>query len=161
MKKTFLFLATCLAMTMAATSCGDFIETSDNGDLDGYWQLSQVDTLANGVQVDMTSSKVFWGVQGKFLTMLDTRQAPSYGYMFRFEHRADSLLLSDGRVNDRNVNDTLLTNVDVLRLWESTSWPNTSSWSACQASVWCCEARCSGCISASFNPKWSLDFNSC
>ena len=38
MKKTFLFLATCLAMTMAATSCGDFIETSDNGDLDGYWQ---------------------------------------------------------------------------------------------------------------------------
>ena len=58
MKKTFLFLATCLAMTMAATSCGDFIEISDNGDLDGYWQLSQVDTLANGVQVDMTSSKV-------------------------------------------------------------------------------------------------------
>lgn len=115
MKKTFLFLATCLAMTMAATSCGDFIETSDNGDLDGYWQLSQVDTLANGVQVDMTSSKVFWGVQGKFLTMLDTRQAPSYGYMFRFEHRADSLLLSDGRVNNRDVNDTLLTNVDVLR----------------------------------------------
>ena len=77
MKKTFLFLATCLAMAMAATSCGDFIETSDNGDLDGYWQLSQVDTLANGVQVDMTSSKVFWGVQGKFLTMLDTRQAPT------------------------------------------------------------------------------------
>ena len=76
MKKTFLFLAICLAMTMAATSCGDFIDTSDNGDLDGYWQLSQVDTLANGVQVDMTSSKVFWGVQGKFLTMLDTRQAP-------------------------------------------------------------------------------------
>ena len=74
MKKTFLFLAICLAMTMAATSCSDFIETSDNGDLDGYWQLSQVDTLANGVQVDMTSSKVFWGVQGKFLTMLDTRR---------------------------------------------------------------------------------------
>ena len=135
MKKTFLFLATCLAMTMAATSCGDFIETSDNGDLDGYWQLSQVDTLANGVQVDMTSSKVFWGVQGKFLTMLDTHQAPSYGYMFRFEHRADSPTST------------------CCALWESTSWPNTSSWSACQASVWCCEARCSGCISASFNPK--------
>lgn len=65
MKKTFLFLAICLAMTMAATSCGDFIETSDNGDLDGYWQLSQVDTLANGVQVDMTSSKVFWGCAGQ------------------------------------------------------------------------------------------------
>ena len=90
MKKIFLLAASLVL----ATSCGDLIETSDNGNLDGYWQLAQVDTLATGVTADMTDSKVFWGVQGKFLNVLDTHEAPSYGYMFRFQHTADSLWLS-------------------------------------------------------------------
>ena len=109
MKKTFFLLLACMSLT---ASCGDLLETSGNGDLDGYWQLSQVDTLASGASADMTESKVFWGVQGKFLTMLDTHQS-AYGYMFRFEHTADSLLLSDGRINNRT--DSLLTNVAPLR----------------------------------------------
>ena len=111
MKKIFLLAASLVL----ATSCGDLIETSDNGNLDGYWQLAQVDTLATGVTADMTDSKVFWGVQGKFLNVLDTHEAPSYGYMFRFQHTADSLWLSDARVNNREVSDTLLTDVTPLR----------------------------------------------
>lgn len=111
MKKIFLLAASLVL----ATSCGDLIETSDNGNLDGYWQLAQVDTLATGVTADMTDSKVFWGVQGKFLNVLDTHEAPSYCYMFRFQHTADSLWLSDARVNNREVSDTLLTDVSPLR----------------------------------------------
>ncbi len=112
MKKIFFLLVASLVL---ATSCGDLIETSGNGDLDGYWQLAQVDTLATGATKDMTNSKVFWGVQGKFLNVLDTHESPSYGYMFRFQHTADSLLLSDARVNNREVSDSLLTDVSVLR----------------------------------------------
>ncbi len=111
MKKIFLFAAG-LVLT---TSCGDLLETSDNGDLDGYWQLARVDTLATGTTKDMTSSKVFWGVQGKFLDVLDTHRSPTYGYMFRFQHTADSLWLSDARVNNREVSDSLLTDVSPLR----------------------------------------------
>ena len=33
-------------LLMSLTSCE--IETSENGDLDGYWHLEQVDTLATG-----------------------------------------------------------------------------------------------------------------
>lgn len=111
MKRTFLLFAACLVM---ATSCGDLIETSDNGNLDGYWQLAQVDTLQSGVSADMTDSKVFWAVQGKFLDIIDTHQA-NYGYMFRFQHTADSLLLSDARINNREMSDSLLTHVSPLR----------------------------------------------
>ncbi len=112
MKKTYLLLAASVIM---ATSCGDLLETSGNGDLDGYWQLAQVDTLATGATADMTGSKVFWGVQGKFLNVLDAHNAPSYGYMFRFRHTADSLWLSDARVNNREVSDSLLADVSSLR----------------------------------------------
>ncbi len=111
MKKSFLLLAACLVM---AVSCGDLFETSGNGDLDGYWQLSQVDTLQNGASADMTGSKVFWAVQGKFLDIIDTHRG-NYGYMFRFQHTADSLLLSDARVNQRELFDSLLTDVSPLR----------------------------------------------
>ncbi len=111
MKKIFLLVVSAVL----ATSCGDLLETSGNGDLDGYWQLARVDTLATGATVDMTGSKVFWGVQGKFLNVLDTHESPSYGYMFRFQHTADSLWLSDARVNNREVSDSLLTDVAPLR----------------------------------------------
>lgn len=112
MKKIFLLFAASLVMV---TSCGDLLETSGNGDMDGYWQLAQVDTLTTGGTTDMTASKVFWGVQGKFLNVLDTHESPSYGYMFRFQHTADSLWLSDARVNNREVFDSLLTDVSLLR----------------------------------------------
>lgn len=112
MKKIFLLFAASLVMV---TSCGDLLETSSNGDMDGYWQLAQVDTLTTGGTTDMTGSKVFWGVQGKFLNVLDTHESPSYGYMFRFQHTADSLWLSDARVNNREVSDSLLTDVSLLR----------------------------------------------
>ena len=40
--------------TLAVAACE--IHTSENGDLDGYWQLHKVDTLANGSSCDMRDS---------------------------------------------------------------------------------------------------------
>ena len=44
------------------------IETSDNGDLDGYWHLEQVDTLATGGKLNLSKERVFWGVQHKLIS---------------------------------------------------------------------------------------------
>lgn len=35
------------------------IEMSDNGDLDGYWHLEQVDTLATGGKLNLSKERVF------------------------------------------------------------------------------------------------------
>ena len=41
------------------------IEMSDNGDLDGYWHLEQVDTLATGGKLNLSKERVFWGLHHK------------------------------------------------------------------------------------------------
>ena len=43
------------------------IHTSDNGDLDGYWQLRSVDTLSTGGTCDMRDSMRFWSFQANIL----------------------------------------------------------------------------------------------
>lgn len=55
--KHFLFFI--IGIGLLLTSCD--IETSDNGDLDGYWHLVRVDTLATGVSSDLSETRVFWG----------------------------------------------------------------------------------------------------
>lgn len=64
MKK--IILMACLAVTLF-TACD--LESSDNGDFDGFWQLTQVDTLATGRSGDMRSEHIFWSVQGTLLKM--------------------------------------------------------------------------------------------
>ena len=49
------------AISLVLSSCT--IETSDNGDFDGFWHLERVDTLATGNYLDLSKERVFWGVQ--------------------------------------------------------------------------------------------------
>ena len=63
------------------------IETSDNGDLDGFWQLTAVDTLATGGHADMRTEGVFWAVQGRLLQLKKDADC----YFCHFKH-ADGLL---------------------------------------------------------------------
>lgn len=48
------------AISLVLSSCT--IETSDNGDFDGFWHLERVDTLATGNYLDLSRERVFWGV---------------------------------------------------------------------------------------------------
>jgi hypothetical protein len=54
-----------LALCMLLVSCE--LETSGNKELDGYWQMSQVDTLATGGITDTREALIYWGIQGKLL----------------------------------------------------------------------------------------------
>ena len=109
MKRTiFLFLMACLVM--AFTSCD--IETSGNGDLDGYWHLTSVDSMQTGGTADVSEDRIFWRVQGDILNV--TQPMKGGNYIFRFTYQDNSLDLYDARFNDRDGSDSLVTNVNEL-----------------------------------------------
>ena len=108
MKKiTFLFAALLLL-----TSCE--IEFSNNGKLDGFWQMIAVDTLATRHTSDLKTSGRTWAFQGRLLEMRDTKGGYSDLY-FSFEHRGDSLFLDSPYLSDRDVDDIKITDVNIVR----------------------------------------------
>lgn len=94
LKLALLVIGTCTMFS----SCD--IETSDNGDLDGFWHLEQVDTLATGGTCDYSDRRVFWGVQLKLISVSDYDAFGKWnGYYFRFNQTGDSLVLSSPYLN--------------------------------------------------------------
>ena len=96
MKKTYTLFLTAAAAVMAGlafTACGVEFEGTDNGKLDGFWHLEQVDTLATGGVADYSGKRVFWGVQAKLISMYDTDTDSNHGYYTRFTQTADSLFI--------------------------------------------------------------------
>lgn len=98
MLKSFKYMIclSALLLTLSFTSCD--METSDNGDLDGFWHLEQIDTLSTGGVCDYSGRKVFWGVQYKLISVRDMAVV-SRGYYFRFNQTGDSLVLSSPYAN--------------------------------------------------------------
>lgn len=112
MRKILIAFAICLT-AMGVGSCGDLLETSNNGKLDGNWYLTTIDSLSNGVSVDVTTDRKFLSVQGPLLVVRDIDETPQY--MFRFTYTNNQLILSDARLNDREQGDPLLTDPAVLQ----------------------------------------------
>lgn len=101
---------------LALSSCS--ISTSDNGKLDGYWHLTGIDTLREGQgSTDLKQRRVYWAVQAKLLNVRDLGTYQQ-GYLFRFSHVGDSLLLSepyhDGGHEDTGSGDTPVTDAAEL-----------------------------------------------
>lgn len=82
-------LLATLATTLMLASCN--VETSDNGPLDGFWHLEQVDTLATGGTTDYSSGYVFWGVQKDLIYIKDSSNSSVGAYYLRFNQTQDSL----------------------------------------------------------------------
>lgn len=68
------------------------IETSDNGDFDGFWHLERVDTLATGGTTDLSKKRVFWGVQYKLISVYDIDKEGTFGYYLRFNQTRDQIV---------------------------------------------------------------------
>ena len=92
-------------------------ETSDNGDLDGMWQITDVDTLATGGHTAMKDSMMTWNFQGRILQVRKATGKLNNIYSLKFSHDGDRLTLYDPYRVDRTVDDELLSDadVDVLR----------------------------------------------
>lgn len=83
---------TLFAIIFANTSCS-VVESSDNGDFDGFWHLERVDTLATNGVLDLSKQRLFWGVQYKLISCRQTDASNFRGYYFRFRQTADSIVL--------------------------------------------------------------------
>ena len=57
------------------------IETSQNGDLDGFWHLEQVDTLATGGTCSFADKRIFWGCQ-RYIVQVNLLVAPACTIFF-------------------------------------------------------------------------------
>lgn len=82
--KLSIFFLSLLAAALLA-SCD--LETSDNGDLDGFWHLERVDTLSTGGSTDLSEAKLFWAFEVKLMAL----QGGSERFYLRFRQTADSL----------------------------------------------------------------------
>ena len=72
------FVALIGIFLMVFSSCE--METSKNGNLDGYWHLESIDTLENGGTCDFSARKVFWGIEHKLILIRDLNIGPFDGF---------------------------------------------------------------------------------
>ena len=97
------FVALIGTFVMAFSSCE--METSKNGDLDGYWHLESIDTLENGGTCDFSARKVFWGIEHKLILIRDLNIGPFDGFYMRFDQTGDSLLISKAYRKNQNYHE--------------------------------------------------------
>lgn len=108
MKRLLLLLATCAGLTACE------VRTSDNGDFDGLWQLTALDSLDSGRTADMHTSGEYWAVQVHLLEVRNMKGAHG-AVLFRFDFAGDSLKLRSPYYDESGENGTLPTH-DVSRL---------------------------------------------
>jgi hypothetical protein len=97
---------------ISALLAGCDVESSDNGDMDGFWVLERVDSLSNNAICDYSDHHISWSFQYKLLQL-------SNGYdktiICQFEKGNDRLSLKDPCIFDRTWGDTPVTDVEVLK----------------------------------------------
>lgn len=93
--------------------CSCTLETSDNGDLDGFWHLERVDTISTGGSCDMSERVVFWAVQKNLMTVIDYDN-DIWGYIMRFQYNGDELRVYEPRENQRLESDPEVEDASVL-----------------------------------------------
>ena len=110
----------CVMVLLTFMSACD-LHTSNNGDLDGFWQLTSMDTLSTGRSGDMRSQKIFWSVQASLLEMRDLHDVnPGMCHepiLFRFNHEGDRLSLSEPIANNRNISDSIVVDPVTVRFY--------------------------------------------
>ena len=108
-------LLSILTLGILLVSCE--LETSGNKELDGYWQMSQVDTLATGGVTDTREALIYWGIQGKLLQIRFSENGKylGEGLLFRFERGAYTLNLSSPILHHLYETDEPIDDVEVLK----------------------------------------------
>ncbi len=107
MRNTIIYIFALLATVVASlglNSCSTW--SSNNGDLDGFWYMRQVDTLSTGSQTDVHEKRIFWSYIG---TLMQTEGSGSQQIIYRFEHNNTQLRVYDPYkniwVNDQKVTE--------------------------------------------------------
>ena len=83
------------------------LESSGNGELDGFWQWCQMDTLSTNGTADMRSSRIFWNVQ---FNLLEMRSIDDYykQVLFRFDHSGGKLIINKPILKNKEEGDMVI-----------------------------------------------------
>ncbi|MBQ0056497.1 MAG: lipocalin-like domain-containing protein [Bacteroidales bacterium] len=125
MKKLSLLSAiSVIILSMTLTGC----EVSGNGDLDGFWYMTRLDSIATGQSCDMRPARLSWSVQAKIIQFFDhekndLKRIP----MARFEHDGNTLTISEAFIYNRMDGDEPLTadSLYLVRPYGVNSLPDT------------------------------------
>lgn len=101
-----------IGICLTAASCS--FEVSDNGKLDGFWQMKSVDTLSTGGSADLRLQELSWAFQGK---ALELRNAKVYhdDILMTFSHKGHVLSVSNPIRILRDSGDVVITDVEEIR----------------------------------------------
>ncbi len=95
------------AIIFSAVLAACSLHSSDNGRLDGYWSLRQVDTLSSGVSVDYSGERVFWAFQADLIQSED--MPTGIKFVYRFSHAKDTVAVTEPYLSDRTLGDEKVT----------------------------------------------------
>ena len=70
----------CLLLFILLLPAACDIESTDNGNLDGFWHLEQVDTLATGGSLNLKEQKIFWGRLSSSIAALPDNKATAMSH---------------------------------------------------------------------------------
>lgn len=112
MKKIIIFAAVFFTTMLAMTSCE--LEGSGNGDLDGFWHIERIDTLATGGVADYSQNLFFWSFQGKLLS-LNNKSHTTPDCLTRFNKTGNTLTISEPFRDDRMGGDEPLETPELLQ----------------------------------------------
>lgn len=106
----YLIFSLSAFLVFSFTSCE--LETSGNGDLDGFWHLVQVDTLQTGGVNDTSKELFFWSFQVNLLEFSDrSYQIPIF--MARFNHENGQLKVTQPCLYNRDEGNEMVTEENV------------------------------------------------
>ena len=106
----YLIFSISAFLIFSFTSCE--LETSGNGDLDGFWHLVQVDTLQTGGVNDTSKDLFFWSFQVNLLELSDrSYQIPIF--MARFNHDNGQLKVTQPCLYNRDEGNEMVTEENV------------------------------------------------
>lgn len=114
MKNLFIYICILISIAISLSSC----EKSNNGDLDGMWYMTRIDSLPTGKSVDARATRISWSVQGKLMQVYNYNDDTEYHHiiMSRFEKNDNKLIISDPFIYNRMEGDIFLTQDSLYKL---------------------------------------------
>jgi len=96
------------------------IHTSNNGNLDGFWHCTRVDTLSTQGHADLSEQRLYWAFQSSLLLLTDY-DGPSARLIAHFDYdKSESqLTVKDFHYYDREKGDPALpdSSLSQLKAW--------------------------------------------
>ena len=110
MKRLYIYI---IGVVLLMTGCD--VETSDNGDLDGFWRMSSMTSVYSSMLpgVDMRQSGLTWSFQGRMLELRDVNDRQK-DIVMSFQHEGETLRVYDPYFVERDSGDIRIEDVSYL-----------------------------------------------